>query len=436
MLKFIKTSPIVPLLISNSFWSLLSSVVMRGHLFLIGIILARILGAELYGQFVFLRSTIQLLETAVGISFGLAISRYITTDIPKFKKNDVIFTNFLVSFLLSLIVSSCFYIFSESISASLFSDVAHAHLIQLSVFYILFSNMFHTLIGILKGEQKFKVVFVGNAIVAVLNILVTISLAYYFSLKGAVISLVIFSIMQLCILLYFTCNFSSFLLAINLKKLKLDLPSLKHFSFPLLLSGLAAPLAIWFLNVLIAGYNEGFKELSYFNSAYQVFAIIIFIPIALSDAMYPILNKYVGTKKFVKLVTFCFLVVLGISSFLSMLVFMFSEDIMGIYGSDFVVGSKYLEILAVAAIFSSLLTFLGRVVISLGAAWANLTFNLFWGGLVVLLSCFLLKQYIVGVAVSLAFVISYMLLFTVQLVYIIKLLNNNQRTTLTKRDVN
>ncbi len=393
---------------------------------MIALLLARILGAELYGQFVLLKSTAQVLETALGIAFGIAISRHVTNVTNINETNNIVISNILVSMMLSLIIVVLFYVFSEEIHNFVFENEENILLFKLSLIYIFFSNSLQISLGVLKGEQRFKAIFFIYFVLSIINLSVTILSTYIYSITGAMVSFVSFSVLQFSVFTYCCFKTSHIATKLSLKKFNFNFSSIKKFSLPLLISGFSAPLALWVINVFISRAEDGFIELSYFNAAFQIFAIVIFMPLAISDALFPMLNSNLNNPDlFKKVVRNGLLSVLFISLFVSAPIFYFSEAIMSLYGSDYIMGARSLELLLVASVLSSLLSFLGKVLISYGRTSTNLFFNFMWAFLVTITAYLLISEYNASVAVSLAFVFSYLILFCLQSMVIWKALVSN-----------
>ncbi|GGK60650.1 hypothetical protein GCM10007963_30900 [Lutibacter litoralis] len=91
---------------------------------------------------------------------------------------------------------------------------------------------------------------------------------------------------------------------------------------------------------------------------------------------------------------------------------------MSLFGKEFIAGGDSLRYLAIAAIFSSLLTVLGKFNATINKMWMNLSFNMFWAGLLVLSSIYFVDQGAVGI--SKAYLTAYAILFAVQFTYSMK----------------
>lgn len=416
-------------IVSNSFWNILASLVLRGNIFLVNIVIARLIGAELFGKYALIKSSIQVFELSLGLAFGLSMTKYIS----EFRYNSelkgdnrifkIVRTNLISTAFLSVLLFLIMGFSSEYLTENVLNNSELIVLFRISIFYILFNNIVQCFVGILKGEEKFKKIFHISLITGFLNISTATILTLFYSLNGAIYAFVIFSVIQLIMYTIVTVKETDYLKRNNWKSWKLDFNIIKKFNIPAVVSALAAPPAIWYINVMLSKTESGYQELAYFNSAYQIFALIVFLPISISDATFPILNKYLNDiDSFRKVFFINLLLILGVSLTIASIPFFFPNFTISIFGEEFKGGSMALKYLTIAAVISSLLTFLGRFLATINKMWFNVGFNYLWAFMVIILATTFIEAGAVGVAKSYLF--SYLVLLIIQLVYSSVLLQN------------
>lgn len=343
--------------VSNSFWNILASIVLRGNIFLVNIIIARLLGVALFGEYALIKSTIQVFELSLGLAFGLSMTKFVSENMQKKDTGSnlirIIKTNLISSIALSIILFIILEWSSEHLAVSVLKNEDLLSVFRVAMFYILFNNIVQCLIGILKGEENFKKIFQISLITGGLNITAVTICTFFYSLEGAILALVLFSVFQLLVYV-FTLKRDTYYL--NIKRWtdsKLDFKLIKKFNLPAIISGLAAPPAIWYINVSLSKTEMGYHELAYFNSAYQIFALIVFLPISISDSTFPILNKYFSKGEgFKEVFLINLLVIFLIALCVCVIPFLFPEFVMSLFGKDFSNGAIVLRYLCIAAVFS------------------------------------------------------------------------------------
>lgn len=182
----------------------------------------------------------------------------------------------------------------------------------------------------------------------------------------------------------------------SLKKLKYNPQKLKYLfkeSFPLLLSAMAITIyqqidQIMLKNIVLEGSNE---QVGYYSAASRIIPFVIIIPQMIGKALLPSL---VNSKKFdskiytLRMQLFLDLIT-WIGIFLSLILFIFSNSIISIYGPNFNDASLLLSILAWKGLLVSLSISAGFWVITEGLQkWAvirnilgcivNIILNLIW----------------------------------------------------------
>lgn len=411
----------------NSVWNLVSTVFARGSVFAVNIIIARLIEPELFGRYTYIKTTAQLFELSLGLAFGLSMTKFIASSFDDKKKSfdssTVIKTNLFASLVLSLIV----FIVLELCAGKIMSNpsVEDISLLRVAFVYLLFSNLNHCFIGVIKGVEKFKLLMKMTSFLSVIGLLISFVLTYLSGLTGAVYSLVIISFVQFVFYLFVVNKeFELFKVIID-ANIHLNFKLISKFNIPTLISGLSGPPTIWFINYMLSNSKGGYNELALFNVAYLIFAIIVFIPLSLSDTIFPRLNKHAGGKmEFVKIFKRNFVLMLVVSVSISVVVLLGGELILSLFGKEYNRGASALNYLCFAAVFSSLLTYLGKVLATYSKMWMNLWFNMLWCVLVLIIP--MISKEVNSQLISVSFLYAYIAVFILQFIYVLKLLRNHE----------
>ena len=127
--------------------------------------------------------------------------------------------------------------------------------------------------------------------------------------------------------------------------------------------------------------SGGFSHLAIFDTAQQWLSIIAIITGSTTSIIVPMLSKTISFKKenreiFHINIAINFLISVGIAS----VFFLFSEEIMSIYGESYIVGSTTLEILSMTSIFYTISSLFNKYMISHNRLWSVVTNSIFSSG--------------------------------------------------------
>ncbi|HII92053.1 MAG TPA: flippase [Methanosarcina sp.] len=261
------------------------------------ILIARVLGPEKLGIF----SVIQYLGGLIIMFSSLNLPVTITTFIAEYRVTDkskigkTIGTLSLISITSSFILITLIILSSDFIS-NFYNEPSIGFLIKiytLTIFFTVFSNL---CISILAGFQEMKSVSKLNVILAITNIPITIMLVYYFSILGAILSLITNSIVSLLITLVLVLNL------LSTEKVKIDfsfdkelLKKIIQFSLPLFLSGVAYTAFQWFGPTLLS-MEENFKDVGSYKVALAIYNLILFVPNAIQYNLMPTVSNLSSSK--------------------------------------------------------------------------------------------------------------------------------------------
>ncbi len=280
-------------IISNLTWSLVAEVGTKLIFFLVTVYLARKLGIESYGIFVFAQTIISYFWFAV----DLGISMYGSREISKDKKNSI----GIINSLLTLRITSgliIFFILFITIQMFIANDLKKTVMIGCS-FYLISRAI--NIDWVLRGFEKFKYIAIGN--IATFFPMMLLVLILIRDKEDVVIASYMWSLCYLIggiVLLFILYN------NLNVKYIpdfKIDnwmkhLKESVHFSISGGLSMLYYSLPIFFIGTFATDY-----ELGIFSAPFKLVFSIIFIYSMISMSLYPIFSELFenNINKFYKL---------------------------------------------------------------------------------------------------------------------------------------
>lgn len=264
-------------LAKDSIWSLFGSIVGRGLSLIAGIVVARLLGKEIYGEYGILKTTLIYIE--IFSTFGLGYTA--TKFIAEFKTKDptkvvaVCKSTLMITLVTSCIMAISMFIFAKQIAVLL--EAPHLYFsLRITAIGIVVNAINVAQIGIMSGFSKFKLIAKSTTIAGIFTFILTTSLTYFCSLNGAVIALVLSYCAQ-----FFINNVYVRRLLVEYDSSKSTIIGLNRellsFSFPIALQESLYSITTWITSYVLIKYSN-YGELGLYSAAGQWAAIISFIP--------------------------------------------------------------------------------------------------------------------------------------------------------------
>lgn len=379
-------SNIAQRLARGSLWSLIGSAVSRILVLIAMILVARILGKELYGEFGLIQTTLGMVGLFAGMGLGGTATRFVahhaTTDPDR--AGRIIALIMSASVATVVFSSSLLIIVSGPIAVNLLdAPQLRSSLILGSV--LMAATAFRGIqSGALAGLEKFDLIAKLNVLDGVVSLIAMVILSKILGVKGAILGLATGASLVWVI--------GRFLLYDELKKRHItvryqgcwsDRNILTGYSLPSLISSLVATPILWFSMTLLSRTEDGFSELGLYNAAYQWHGPMVFIPMIFMSVSIPVLVQEWekgNRERFRKVIMSVCGFTLAVTIPPSMIVAMCSSWIMNLYGQGFREGYLVLIFLVAAAPVHGISKIIGSALLSMNRAWWMVLGNSIWGG--------------------------------------------------------
>lgn len=174
-------------LVASTGWSIVGDGVSRALMLLSLVILARMLGADGYGEFGFVRSTSALLATLGGLGLGLAANRFLA----EFRSSDKLFSGEIVGSSYALAMTAGFifglglFLFSPWIADSLLQQPSLRMGLRLASVLLAVNALNGAQIGILQGFSEFRSIAICNGVQGIVGALSIVVGGMAFGVNGA-----------------------------------------------------------------------------------------------------------------------------------------------------------------------------------------------------------------------------------------------------------
>lgn len=360
----LKKSP----LFKDSMWSLIGSTIGRGLSLVAGILVARFLGKDIYGEYGIIKTTLIYIEIFSTFGLGYTATKYIA----EYKQSDPSKVSSVCSAALRITLATSGFmalmvlLFAKQIAVLI--DAPHLYnTLRITSAGIIVNAINVAQIGILSGFAEFKVIARNTTISGFIIFVLTAVLTYFLGLNGAVVSLVLSYSIQ-CILNNISVkrslvNFVSFISPKGLYK------ELIVFSFPIALQESLYSITAWVTSYLLIKLS-GYGELGLYSAAGQWASIICFIPGILRNVTLSHLSSSITNQgKHDRTMNAMLLVNLASTGLMFVFIILFRRIICSFYGSSFDGLEAVLLVLTFDAIFSSVSNVYVQEFMSKGKNW-------------------------------------------------------------------
>lgn len=387
-LKTIKSNK----LFVDSFWSLLGNVIGKGLALIAGILVARYLGKDVYGEYGIIRNTILTVGIFSTFGLGYTATKYIADFKVKNPEKLRVFIKYANRITLVFSGGMAFILFvtADYVAKDVLKIDYLGNALRILSVLIIFNAITATQIGILAGFAKFKELAKINSIIGVLTFLFSVLLTYFFNLEGALLALLIVQVLN-CVFNYFVVKKE---LPINIEydiKDKELVGKILKFSTPIALQECTYAVASWLSTVLLVRYTT-VGDLGMYSAAMQWNAIILFIPGILRNVVLSHLSSNIENKEQHNSILKKTIIINSISTIIPCtLVVIASPFIAKSYGTSFDGLASLISFAVFSTIFTSISNVYAQAFTSLGKNWEMLLIRLVRDSLIIVLFLIMIK---------------------------------------------
>ena len=275
-------------LFRDSFWALLGNILGKGLALIAGIVVARFLGSEEYGEYGMIRNNLTMIAIFSSLGLGYTATKFIAECKGNAAKAYVIHKIVMrITWTTSGIIMVLVAVLSKQLAAWLDAPHLESLLFFASVAVVL-NAVNTTQIGELSGFKAYKEITFNNTWAGVVTFVTSVILTYFYSIDGAVIALVI----------SFATN--CWLNKRSIKKYLSQQGAIEYggnyrkilsFTFPVALQESTYSITHWLSTILLIKL-AGYGELGLYSAATQWMAVMLFVPGALRNVALSHLSEH------------------------------------------------------------------------------------------------------------------------------------------------
>jgi O-antigen/teichoic acid export membrane protein len=322
-------------------FNLIGTVFSQGGAFLTVVLLARVLGKEVFGEFGMIQSTMLTMTSIAQISTGLMATKYVA----EFKESDKARAGRILRLCSIMTIATGLFAFASMLFAAPFvSDrllnAPHLTLeLKLASVFVLFAVINGYQIGALTGLEAFRPIALTSFFLSLVHLGVCFLGVYTWGLNGAVGGMSLSAFMRWVvygILLRHRAKLHGIVLSNSLGQI--DWSLMRRFAIPAALGGITTMPSIWFANSFLVNQANGYAEMGTYSAALNLRTIVLFIPALINGVAISIINSHRGVKN-IQSYQNMFILNICISMFaalsVALVLWLFGPKAMKVFGADF-----------------------------------------------------------------------------------------------------
>ncbi len=277
--------------------------------------------------------------------------------------NKIISASLIISLLLGIITTIVLFLVADTVTG-IFDMPLLTPLFKLFILAIPFSYLSGSILAILKGLRKMKLVSLLTSTSQFLNFgLIIIPIIFGYGLKGAVSGYIVATVVSMLISIFFSMD----ILHLTFFGFKETTKKLLHFGVQTVLSNIVG-IILYRIDILMIGYFMTPTEVGIYSVAVGIARTIWIIPKSINTVSYPTFSYYWGKRDFKtvkKLFDKCIKYTACILMPISLGMTIFGKDlILLLFKTSFISAVLPLQILLIGAVIRG-------VIISIGSIWLS-----------------------------------------------------------------
>ncbi len=382
-------------LIVDSIWALLGNIIFKGLSLFAGIIVARILGKDIFGEFSIIKSTFISLGLFVSFGLGYTATKFVADYKDKYPEQLRGIFHFIQKsvIIFSSLICCIVLVFAKKIAVDILENEALGQYLALVSILVILNSLNLLYIGFLAGLGLFKKMAKVNTFIGFFAFTTSVAFTYYLGLKGALLALVFVQGMNVII------NYRLIRKQIrNVKQIKNKKTNKKilTYSLPIAIQEAVYAVMSWLISFLII-YFSSFGELGMYIAAIQLNAVILFIPGILRNVVLSHLSEVQNDNKKHRSILNTILIINFLATLVPCaIIFMFNDYVASLYGESFSGLGNLIRISIFTTIFVSISNVYAQAYMSKNLNWTMLSFRIIRDIGTIILFVILINQNIMG----------------------------------------
>jgi O-antigen/teichoic acid export membrane protein len=360
-------------------WNVVAAGTTQGATFLTNILVANILGRDVFGQYSIILSTLLAIAGVAQLATGLTATRYVAElrARDRARAGRILGLCSIVSLLAGIVASAALAVGANWLASDAFNVPRIGPALTIAAGWVLFSVMNAYQVGALVGLESFRALALLGIVCGAVQLAAVVGLAWLWGLGGAIAGLVLASALRWWLhARAIGTEGAAVGIQVVRRGLAQERPIFYRFALPAAISGFSTLPAIWLANMFLVRQQDGLTEIALFAAANNLRILVLFLPNLLNGVTLPIISSLhgCGARQYRKVFTANILLMFGAAASAALIVSLTAEPLLHIFGKDFVDGVPVLTVLMVATLPEVLAIATYQVIQSREQMWSSLFF--------------------------------------------------------------
>ncbi len=278
-------------------WNAIGAVFTQGGVFVVNLILANVLGRDVFGEFSFVQTTVLTLSGIGQMATGTTATKYVAEHrfTNRQRVGRILGLCSIATLAAGLILWAALLLTAPWLAGS-FLNVPHvSRELTMASAYVLFSALSGFQTGALAGLEAYRVVAKAGVVTGVLHVVVCSSAAWRWGLDGAIIAVVVSSVGRWLVLSVASRHEAERQgIVVAYKDMRHEWSILFVFALPTMLIGVSTLVSLWLANAFLVRRADGFTQMALFTAALNFKTLVLFLPFLLNSVALSLLNSQKG----------------------------------------------------------------------------------------------------------------------------------------------
>jgi O-antigen/teichoic acid export membrane protein len=350
---------------SKSLISFIGNIFGQVFSFVFLILIGRTLGAQLYGEFVYLQTIITLISIFQNLGLGTGIvSLFTKNSLLEYEKKNLLSTILFFTFFICLVLIGI----AQFINVLFFASTNYYFIFMIMLPTILLNGLNEKFLAILRSMKKITEITIVSSFFSPLVKILSFYLFFVILKFSGLISLILATYLSLILVSFYSIIFLFKKNQFGEIKFNSLFKKLIKLSFPLFLSGILTLILHEVDKIMIGNYLSSY-DLGIYKIILQIGLLSTIFSIALNSIFAPIISTFFHENKIQKINTLYKLTtkwVFLLNLFFWGLLVLLGENILLIFGSDFLSGYLPLVIISFGNVLVSSLGSAGTINVMMG----------------------------------------------------------------------
>jgi O-antigen/teichoic acid export membrane protein len=278
-------------------WNVVATAFSQGSVFLANVIIARILGREVFGEFSMVQSTLLALTAIAQLATGITATKYVAEfrSTNKERASRVLGLCSVVTAITGIAATVLLLVGKGWLSTEVLKAPQIEPVFAIAAGAVLLSVMSGYQSGALAGFEGFRALAWASAAQGIFHLMLSSVLAWFWGIEGAFTGIVATAAIRWLIFnLALRAVSRAHGIRIEFANIWSERQILLYFALPSAIAGLTTLPSLWLGNAFLARRVDGFSQLAIYGAATSLKTLILILPQLLNTVGTSLLNNQRG----------------------------------------------------------------------------------------------------------------------------------------------